>query len=244
MKSPFYELVLPCYNEAPNLEALINRAVNAAIKYKFTPDTFQLIMVENGSTDSSSMTLDSLKKTELGRWFKIVSVKPNEGYGNGILTGLKNTSAPIIGWTHADQQCDPEDAFKAFEILKESKNKNILIKGKRSGRNKKEVFTSRVFEFFARLILNLKLNEINAQPKVFYRDLFTLLKNPPKSFALDLYLLYTAKKNNIDIISIPVLFPARIHGLSNWAYSNASRYKTFKGMIDFMKVIAKSEGRL
>ena len=62
-----FELVLPCYNESRSLKAIIERAAQAATEAGFTPDRFQLVLVENGSKDSSSQVMDELKAGELGR---------------------------------------------------------------------------------------------------------------------------------------------------------------------------------
>ena len=47
--------------------------------------------------------------------------------------------------------------------------------------------------------LGVKLDEINAQPKVFRRSFYhnLLKKNAPDDFSLDLYLLLVAKKRGI-----------------------------------------------
>ena len=237
-----FQLVLPCYNESKSLENLIKRAAQAATDAGYTSEEFQLILVENGSKDDSSLIMDELSKTDLGKWFKKVTVKVNQGYGFGLHQGLLATQAPMVGWSHADQQCDPKDAFRALAIA--SQNKNLIVKGVRFGRNWKDIFVSRVFELIAWLALGLRVYEINAQPKVFSRALLGQLKDPPKTFAFDLYVLYHAKKMGLETKTIEVEFPPRIHGASRWAATFMGRYKTILGMIRYMFVLAKREGRI
>lgn len=241
-----FELVLPCYNESKSLAYLIERAQKAALEHGFKEGEFQLVMVENGSKDNSSEIFAELQKSKWSSWFKVVSVAVNQGYGYGLAQGLKATTAPIVGWSHADQQCDPTDAFKAYHLLKDSENSNskIFIKGQRYGRNWKDALVSRVFEFLAWLILGVKIYEMNAQPKVFHRELLEHLKNPPKTFAFDLYAIYHAQKNAYKFHTIPVLFPPRVHGLSNWSSHFFSRYKTILGIINYMLQLCRSEGRI
>ncbi len=242
-----FELVLPCYNESQSLEKLVRRAKSAALACGFQEGEFRLVMVENGSRDSSKKVFEDLEKnSELQPWFKMVPVEVNQGYGFGVISGLQATIAPVIGWSHADQQCDPADALKAYSILMESKklNKEVIVKGVREGRNWKDKIVSRVFEFLAKIFLGINVYEMNAQPKVFDRVLLTKLKEPPKTFAFDLYVLYHAQKMNLEIKSVPVLFPPRIHGLSNWSANFFSRYKTIIGIIQYMKYLAHTEGKL
>lgn len=241
-KNLIFELVVPAYNEAKNLPLLIQRTAAAAEEAGLSFGQFQLLVVNNGSQDDSAQVLEQLKSGSLGNWFRVVPVIKNQGYGFGLWSGLKETQAQFIGWSHADLQCDPANVFKALQVLRE-KPSNTIVKGVREGRNWKDVFVSRVFESLALIILGLKIHEMNAQPKVFPRDLLKFFKNPPSTFAFDLYALYCAKKANYTVETIPVLFPPRIHGVSNWASNFLSRYKTILGIIRYMITLAQREGR-
>ena len=158
--------------------------------------------------------------------------------------GLQDTQAPFIAWSHADEQCEPYDAFRGFEILRHQPVPLGVVKGTRLGRDKKNAAVTHVFEFLARLILGLNIKEINAQPKVFHRQLLNTFSNPPKTFAFDLYGLFMASKHGYRIESFPVSFPNRVHGLSKWSSTILSRSKTIFGMILFMIKLAFQEGRL
>jgi glycosyltransferase involved in cell wall biosynthesis len=238
-----FELVVPAYNEAKNLPLLIERAVTAAQAAALGSDQFCLVVVNNGSQDQSRETLENLQKGPLGKWFRVTNIEINQGYGHGLWRGLTATHAKYVGWTHADLQCDPKHAFEALKILTQ-KSGNLLVKGARIGRSRKDIAVSRVFELFARLILGFAIFEINAQPKVFERSLLSKIKSPPDGFGFDLYVLYSAKKNGYSFETIPVSFPSRIHGVSNWASNFVGRYRTILGMIKFMIDLAKSEGRM
>jgi glycosyltransferase involved in cell wall biosynthesis len=226
------------------LAALLDRAVSAAVEAGFDADRFQLVLVDNGSTDATAAKLNELKNSLHGKWFSVVHVQVNQGYGYGLMAGLSSTTAPYVGWSHADQQCDPRDAFHALATLKSNASPNALVKGVRSGRNKRDIFVSRVFEFCARIFLGFHVYEINAQPKVFGRALLRELVNPPNTFAFDLYVLYHAAKAGYQVLTIPVVFPPRVHGVSKWASTLLGRYKTIGGMLIYMRQLASAEGRL
>lgn len=237
-----FELVVPAYNESKNLPLLIKRAAEAAIKESLTSNEFQFVIVNNGSQDNSKEVIKELEQGEFSKWFRVVNVEINQGYGYGLWQGLKTTTAPIIAWSHADMQCDPADALKGFKIVKESAEKKIFVKGVRTGRDWKDKFVSQVFQIFSRVILGLSINEINAQPKVFSRDLLNFVTTPPHNFAFDLYVLFQAQKQKYEFKTINVLFPPRIHGVSNWASNFFSRYKTILNMINYMIELRQKEG--
>lgn len=239
-----FQLVLPCYNESKSLHFLVERAATAAIEAGYDSSQFQLVLVENGSQDNSNEVLEELGKSPWAPWFTKVVIGQNQGYGFGVLQGLKATQAPFLGWSHADQQCDPRDAFLALKKLKDSGERKVLVKGTRSGRNWKDKWVTHVFEAFAFFILGMKIKELNAQPKIFTRELLNEMEEAPKNFAFDLYVLYCALKADYRILTIPVLFPPRIHGVSNWASTFLGRYKTILGMLKYMLQLSRTQGRV
>ena len=103
-----FELVVPAYNEEKSLPALVETVTMAAQRNGYTPDSFQFVVVENGSTDNSYAVLEKLKGSMLGSWFRVERVVSNQGYGHGLWSGLQSTRAMFVGWSHADMQCDPE----------------------------------------------------------------------------------------------------------------------------------------
>ncbi len=239
-----FELVIPAYNEAENLEAVVGRAKEAAEQAGFQRGEFCLVVVENGSSDRSAEVLERLSKSELGDWFRVVGVVQNRGYGFGLWSGLKTVTAPVVGWSHADQQCDPAYALEAAKLVEGDAQQRVLVKGVRSGRHFGDRFVSRVFEFLARIILGLRVHEMNAQPKVFPRALLSHFQEPPSTFAFDLYGLYVAQNLGYELKTIPVEFPSRVHGASKWASTFFSRYKTILGMIGYMVRLRANKGRV
>ena len=228
-------LVLPCYNESKSLKELVSKAIASAKARNIGPEQFRLILVENGSSDNSLEVMHELKNTEeFGAYLEIVPVNPNEGYGNGIYQGLKNISTDYAAWSHADSQCDPEDVFKALEIQEKKEERKLIVKGNRFGRGFGEKFISWGFELLASFIFFKNFHEINAQPKVFRSELLKEVQNPPKDFAFDLYVLIRAKELGYQIQEIPVDFPPRIYGVSNWANSFPSKFRTIKKMVIYM----------
>jgi len=203
-----YSLIIPCYNEAQNLPHLFNKFSNS-----FEKNKIEVIFVNNGSKDRTQYILEEFQKNN--NFVKIVTIKSNKGYGNGILKGLEQSSGKYIGWTHADLQTDPNDFIKAVEIIKKNKDKKVLIKGKRYGRNFFDLiftFGMTIFEF---ILLKKWLQDINGQPTVFNRELFLNSINPPHDFSLDLFVYYQAKIEKYNIIRFPVYFGPRSFGVGS-----------------------------
>jgi len=229
MTQKYYELsiVVPAYNERESLPLLIE-------KYKEAKKDvgFQLVVVDNGSSDGSWEFLNQEIKKAGNEFIKLVKIEKNIGYGNGIHQGLKKCNAEVIGWSHADLQCSPDDIFKAYKIYSSQKNKKILVKGNRKGRDMKSLILTYGLAVYSIFILWKIFDDTNGQPKLFPKKLLLTFENPPKAFSYDLYAQYKALKNNHKVISFPVIFEKRHFGISKWAYSVFSKLKTIKGFLD------------
>jgi len=238
-----FEMVLPAYNEAASLPTLLKRFADSAQSAGFTPGSCAAVIVDNGSTDKTPEVLHELESGPLAPWFSTVRIDRNQGYGHGVWTGLTYTTADIVGWSHADLQCSPTDAFEALRMLRSEGEEKTLVKGHRHGRHWRDKAVSRVFEACAHAMAGLRVTEINAQPKVFSRRLLEDVANPPPGFEFDLYFLFVAERSGYRIMTIPVDFPPRIHGLSRWAGTFLGRYRTIFRMFGYLMKLRREERR-
>jgi putative flippase GtrA len=220
---PELSIVLPCYNEGPNIPLLIER-----VRPFWPQEKFELILVNNGSTDDSADIMAAACRKPENAFLRIVTVPQNLGYGYGLLTGLQAAQAPILAYSHADIQTPPEDVFKAFHLLQATAlpPERILIKGRRINRDPNALVLTNGLAKIVALVLGHPLEDINGQPKLFARSLLDKLRRPPTGFAFDTYLLYVAALEELSLIEFPVDFGVRLHGESKWASSLLSRYQT------------------
>ena len=133
-------------------------------------------------------------------------------------------------------QTDPADVLKALEIIDNSSDKNIYVKGNRKGRPVFDQFFTWGMGVFETLYFKTPMNDINAQPNIFPKNFYESWKNPPYDFSLDLFAVYTAKKAGLCVVRFPVLFPERIHGESKWNNEGLkSKWKFIKRTLQFSK---------
>ncbi len=216
-------IIIPCYNESRNLPLLVNRCKEVANK----DSNIEIIIVDNGSNDDTSLVLDKL--TSNLTFITRVEIEMNQGYGHGILAGLAAARGEILSWTHADMQTDLGDALKGLDFFNsESNSEELFVKGRRQGRPLTDVFFTVGMSIFETLLLRKFMWDINAQPTMFHRKFFLTWNMPPKDFSLDLYAYYMAKKSKLVVKRFPVVFAERAHGVSNWNVSFISKYHFIK----------------
>ena len=218
-------LIIPCYNEGPNLLKLFNRC-----RKLFNNNQIEIIFVNNGSNDNSQKIFEILKKKNSN--LKVLSIKKNKGYGYGIIRGIKISTGDILSFTHSDLQTDPTDILKGIKIFKKY-GLNNFVKGKRYGRSIFDIFFTISMSIFESILFFKPFWDINAQPTMFPRKLFNICKNPPHDFSLDLYFYYKAIESGLKIKRFPVYFAKRNHGNSKWNTGFMSRYKFIIKTLNF-----------
>ncbi len=166
-------VVVPCYNESENIESSYER-INQNIKK--ISNNFELIFVDDGSTDNSFSKLFGISKKDKN--LKIVKLSRNFGHQNAIFAGLENTSGNCIFIIDADLQ-DPPELFS--EMYKKWKDEGYhVVYGIRKKR--KENFLKRfiysiyhqIFKLFSNLNNNADLADFSLIDKKIKNHLINL----------------------------------------------------------------------
>ena len=109
-----YTLIIPVYNEARRLNELIE-------SFKILNKNIEIIIVNDGSTDSTKEILKTRKKI-----LKTFNMPINEGKGSAILIGLNNSSNKNIILMDGDLEIGIEELPKLINAY-EQKHNHILV---------------------------------------------------------------------------------------------------------------------
>ena len=217
-------IIIPCFNEDKNIFFLFEKIERLLENNK----SVEIIIVDNGSTD---YTHQKIINSKLFKKKKIIFLKieKNIGYGHGIMTGVNVANGNYIGWCHADLQTEPIDILNAYiKNLNVIENELCVIKGLRKNRNFFDSMFTFGMSFFVSIIFLKKINDINAQPKIFPKTFLNYLKGYPKDFSLDLYFLVMAKINGYKIINHDVIMKKRLYGQAKGGGSLKGKIKLIK----------------
>tara|TARA_Y100001935_G_scaffold138783_1_gene114806 strand:+ start:671 stop:1390 length:720 start_codon:yes stop_codon:yes gene_type:complete len=218
-KSSNLSLIIPCFNEQDNLPLLFKRLLKIQTKFN------EIILVDNGSTDNTSLIIENFIKNN-DSCIKIIKIKKNIGYGHGIMSGIRKSSGQIVAWTHADLQTDPQDVVDAYKYFASKKgDPNFILKGKRKKRKFFDNLFTSLMSIVSSIAFNIRLSDINAQPKMFSRNFIKYIDKAPNDFSLDLFILVKAIKMNYTILEYPVMFKNRNYGISKGGGSFVGKIK-------------------
>ncbi len=201
-------IVIPCYNESPNLKALTAKCFDIVTNNAGV----EIILVDNGSTDDSPAVMKNLLQQYNQSNLRTHRVPVNKGYGFGITEGLSVAKGDYLCWTHADLQTDLNDCLIAYKLIRNEKSNSSVVKGRRKGRSLFDVLFTWLMSAYVLFKLRVQISDINAQPKIFKRTFWERINaKAPADFSLDLYLLINAQREN-GITEFPVYFHKRVAG--------------------------------
>jgi glycosyltransferase involved in cell wall biosynthesis len=104
-------IVLPCYNEAPNVADAVRAAIGAAEAHAAD---YEVIVVDDGSSDSTARIAARL--ADMDHRVRLIVHPSNRGYGGAVRTGLRAARMPWVLLTDADLQFDLRE-LEAFVPL-------------------------------------------------------------------------------------------------------------------------------
>ncbi len=212
MKIPEVSLVMPCYNEEISIRDTAPELINTFVQDGID---IEMILVNNGSKDGTEKIIDEL----IGNGFPItkVSLEKNEGYGGGILEGLKKCTSNIIGYLCADGQVSAEDTLMAFRLIK-GREDQVITKVRRRLRQdswKRKIVSILYNGMMQALFDRLGSIDINASPKFFSRRTFEQMNLVSRDWFLDPEIIIKAKYLGLRVIEVNVPGYLRKGGASN-----------------------------
>ena len=94
-------IVLPCFNEAPNVAAAVSAAHEAAAA---VARDHEIVLVDDGSSDATRATAEAL--AALDPRVRVVAHDVNRGYGAAVRSGITATRCDWVLLTDGDLQFD------------------------------------------------------------------------------------------------------------------------------------------
>lgn len=102
--SPSISAFFPCYNDAGTIADLVTSVGDTL---RSLTDDFEVIVVNDGSTDSSGDVLADLQVRL--PYLRVVTHESNRGYGGALRSGFAAATKDLVFYTDGDAQYDPRE---------------------------------------------------------------------------------------------------------------------------------------
>ncbi len=208
-------VVLPVYNEAPNLDALHTELTDALVNIGLQ---YEIIYVDDGSKDASFSLLKKIKENDAN--VRVIRFRRNFGQTAALAAGFDHAAGEIIITLDADRQNDPRDIPKLLDKIKEGYD---LVNGWRFDR--KDPFLSRKLpSMIANKIIStttdVKLNDYGCTLKAFTKD---VAKNIELYGEMHRFIPAIASWMGVSIGEVKVNHRPRVAGTSKYGISRTLR---------------------
>ena len=160
-------LVVPCYNEAENVEAFQAAVITA---FDGCGYDYEIVFVDDGSRDA---TLHNLRKIYQAQKcpVKVISFSRNFGKEAGIYAGMQHASGEYISLIDADLQQRPEIVRDMVRILEEKPEYDVVAAYQdRRGEGKVLSFFKQSFYAVINKLSNVKLQSDASDFRTFRRS--------------------------------------------------------------------------
>lgn len=215
---PYFSVIVPLFNEEGNVKELHKQILSACQKLE---KSFEIIFVDDGSTDNTAKNCESLSP------LKLIKFRKNFGQTAAFDAGIKNSSGEIIITLDGDLQNDPAD----IKLLLEELNKGFdAVSGWRWRRKDplgKKIF-SRGANFLRKIFINDKIHDSGCSLKVFRRECFD---------GIDLFgeihrfIPAVLEMRGFKISEVKVSHHPRIAGKTKYNWR-----RSIKGLVDMMSI--------
>jgi dolichol-phosphate mannosyltransferase len=221
--TPAVSVVIPVKNEAGNIAPLV-----AEIERALAGRTFEIIYVNDGSTDDTETELASLKVAR--PWLRQVKHAESCGQSSAVRSGVAHARAPLVATLDGDGQNDPAFIPKMLAVL-EANPRVGLVAGQRVGRKDTgfKKFQSRIANGVRGAVLRDGTRDTGCGLKAFRRDLFLSL---PYFDGLHRFLPALVRREGYEIGYVDVVDRQRGFGVSNYGMWD----RLWVGILDLLGV--------
>lgn len=220
---PRYSIVVPMFNEAENVRPLV-RAISEAVEGL---GEWELLLIDDGSTDRTASVAESLAKTEAR--IRVLQLARNYGQTAALQAGFDHASGEVVVTMDGDLQNDPADIPRLIAKLGEGYDLVAGYRVKRKDSFILRTFPSRIANRLIRLITGVSIRDTGCSLKAFrleivdrmhlYSDMHRFIP------------VVAAATAGARVVELPVKHHPRLYGDSKYGLS-----RIWKVLVDLMVI--------
>jgi glycosyltransferase involved in cell wall biosynthesis len=210
VSAPSLTIFFPCYNDAGTIGSLV--AAGDTVASEFTDD-YELIVVDDGSTDSTRELLEGLRR-RFPR-LRLVFHSENRGYGGALRSGFANATKELVFYTDGDGQYDVFELRKLLPIVQDGVD---VVNGYKIARSDPahRVLVGLVYLRVMRLLFNFHVRDVDCDFRVIRRTALETITLHHSTGVICLELVKKLELAGYRFVEFPVHHYHRLHGRSQF----------------------------
>jgi dolichol-phosphate mannosyltransferase len=221
-------LILPTYNEAENIEAIL--AAASEVLARAAPEGFRILVVDDGSPDGTGEIADRIASEH--DWAQVLHRAEKNGIGPAYLAGFRRALDQGAGYVmemDSDFSHDPADLARLLDAIHAGAD---LALGSRyvpgGGVTDWSLLRRLISEggsTYARWVLGLQVRDLTGGFKCFRREVLEAIHFDgvrSRGYAFQVELTYRAVRAGFRVVEVPIVFRDREHGQSKMSWRIAA----------------------
>ncbi len=199
---PRLSYFFPAHNEEANLAGLVAEALETLPSLA---DSFEIVIVNDGSKDATGRIADELTAANPGV-VRAVHHPTNYGYGAALRSGFRSSRYEHVAFTDGDRQFQVVDLGRLIERLAESDRPDVVV-GYRIKRADPFIRTAyaRIYKLANRIFFGLKVRDVDCACKLFRREALEgiAVESGGAFFSAELLIKLQAAGRSIAQVGVP-----------------------------------------
>jgi glycosyltransferase involved in cell wall biosynthesis len=208
-------IFFPMWNE----EQYVHRAVAAAkdVCEWLVADgeiaDYELIIVDDASTDSTPALADKLAATD--HHVRVVHHPTNRKLGGSIKTGFATATGDLVLYTDADLPFEMRELVRALRVLRMYEADVVsAYRLDRTGEGPRRAIYSFLYNWLVQLMFGTRLRDINFAFKLCRRTVLDNIRLVSEGSFIDAELVIRAQRSGFQVLQIGVDYFPRTRGVS------------------------------
>jgi dolichol-phosphate mannosyltransferase len=221
-------LILPTYNEAENIEAIVH-AAGEVLSGAVCAD-FRVLVVDDGSPDGTGQIVDRLAAEH--EWVQVLHRSEKNGIGPAYLAGFSyalERGAAYVMEMDSDFSHNPADLARLLRAISEGADlalgSRYVPGGGVTDWGLLRRFISQGGSTYARLVLGLRVRDLTGGFKCFRREVLEAIHFEgvrAQGYAFQVELTYRAVRAGFRVQEVPIVFRDRQLGQSKMSWRIAA----------------------
>lgn len=220
-------VVVPVWNEEETIgvTATIARSVLDDLVARGEIGSYELVFVDDASTDGSAKLLDDLAARDAS--VRVVHHERNRGLGGAVRSGLDASTGELVLYTDADLPFDLREIGRLLWIVR-SYHADVLSAYRLDRRSEglRRALYSVVYNLLIRVSLGLRVRDVNFACKLLRRRVLDAVELKSEGSFIDAELMSRADRMGFAIVQVGVDYFARSRGVST-----LSSWRTIQGIL-------------
>lgn len=202
--------VFPAYNDGGTIASMV---AAAWIALKQVTEDFEIIVVNDGSSDYTSIMLEetATRYPEL----RVITHPVNQGYGAALRTGFSAATKEWVFYTDGDSQYNPLELVNLVNALQDDVD---VVNGYKLTRNDSwmRILIGRAYHYFVKFLFGIRIRDVDCDFRLIPKKILEEIELKSNSGAICLELVKKIQDAGYIFAEVPVNHYSRKYGVSQF----------------------------